>query len=49
MRLANNLSKVTLKRGKEAVTGRMGLAWMVDGLRHFGLNEMVSDGYRQEK
>ncbi len=49
MRLSNNLSKVTLKKGEEAVTGRIGLGWMVDSLRHFGLKKMISDEYRQEK
>ncbi len=49
MRLSNNLFKVTLKRGEEGVTGRIGLGWMVDSLRHFGLKKMISDEYRQEK
>lgn len=41
MRLTNNLFKVTLKRGEEAVTGRMGLAWLVEAARVFGLEKMV--------
>jgi len=49
MRLTNNLSKVILKKSEEAVTGRIGLGWMVDGLRHFGLKKIISDEYRQEK
>lgn len=49
MRLSNNLSKVTLKRGEEGVTGRIGLEWMVDSLRHFGLKKMIIDQYRHEK
>ena len=49
MRLANNLSKVTLKKSEEAVTGRMGLGWMVEGLRHFGLKEMVVDEHSGKK
>ena len=49
MRLSNNLSKVTLKRGEEGITGRIGLGWMVDGLRHFGLKKMIADEHRQEK
>jgi len=49
MRLTNNLSKVTLKKGEEAVTGRMGLGWIAEGLRHFGLKEMVGDEYRQAR
>ena len=49
MRLSNNLSKVTLKKGEEAVTGRIGLGWMVDSLRHFGLKKMIVDEHRQVK
>ncbi len=49
MRLTNNLSKVTLKRGEEAVTGRIGLAWLAESLRHFGLKNIISDECRQEK
>lgn len=43
MRIANNLCKVTLKKGEEAVTGRMGLGWVAESLRHFGLKKMVVD------
>lgn len=49
MRLTNNLSKVTLKKGEEAVTGRIGLGWMVESLRHFGLKKIIADEYCQEK
>ena len=49
MRLTNNLSKVTLKRGEEGVTGRIGLGWMVESLRHFGLKEIINDEHCQEK
>jgi hypothetical protein len=49
VRLTNNLSKVTLKKGEEAVTGRMGLGWMVESLRHFGLKKMIADEHCQEK
>ncbi len=49
MRIANNLSKVTLKRGEEAVTGRIGLGWMAEGLKHFGLKKIIADEYTQEK
>ena len=49
MRITNNLCKVTLKKGEEAVTGRMGLAWMTESLRHFGLKEIIVDEHRREK
>jgi hypothetical protein len=49
VRLSNNLSKVTLKRGEEGVTGRIGLGWMVDSLRHFGLKKMIADEHWQGK
>jgi hypothetical protein len=49
MRIANNLSKVTLKRGEEAVTGRIGLGWMAEGLKHFGLKKIIAAEYTQEK
>jgi hypothetical protein len=49
MKITNNLYKVTLKKGEEAVTGRMGLGWMTESLRHFGLKKMIADEHRQEK
>jgi hypothetical protein len=49
VRLTNNLSKVTLKKGEEAVTGRIGLGWMVESLRHFGLKKIIADEHCQEK
>jgi hypothetical protein len=49
MKIANNLYKVTLKKSEEAVTGKMGLGWMVDSLRHFGIKKMVSDEHGEEK
>lgn len=49
MRLTNNLFKVTLKRGEEGVTGRMGLGWMVESLRHFGLKQSIIDVYGNKK
>ena len=45
MRLANNLSKVTLKMSKEAVTGKMGLGWMMHAMKDFGVERMISDEY----
>ena len=49
MRITNNLCKVTLKKGEEAVTGRIGLGWMVESLRHFGLKKIIAGEFRQEK
>ena len=45
MRLANNLSKVTLKMSKESVTGKMGLSWMTHAMSDFGVERMISDEY----
>jgi len=47
--ITNNLSKVTLKKGEEAVTGKIGLGWMVESLRHFGLKKIIKDEYSQKK
>lgn len=49
MRIANNLSRVTLKKGEEAVTGRMGLGWMVGSLNHFGFKKIILGEHRQAK
>ncbi len=49
MKITNNLRKVTLKMDKGAVTGRMGLGWLVDGMRHFGLKKMILDEHGREK
>lgn len=49
MKIANNLSKVTIKKSKEAVTGKIGLGWMADSLRHFGLKKMVTDEHGVKK
>jgi hypothetical protein len=43
MKIANNLNKVELKKVEENVTGRMGLGWMAECLRHFGIKGMVCD------
>ena len=43
MKITNNLRKVTLKMDKGAVTGRMGLGWMAESMKHFGLKKMVAD------
>ena len=49
MKIANNLFRVTLKKSEEAVTGRIGLGWMAESLRHFGLRKMILEEHRQEK
>ncbi len=49
MRLSINLSKVTLKMSKEDVTGKMGLSWLMHSVRHFGLEGIISDEYRDKK
>lgn len=49
MRLAINLSKVTLKMSKEAVTGKMGLSWLVHCMEHFGLKKIISDEYGSQR
>lgn len=49
MKIANNLSKVTLKRSEEGVTSRMGLVWMAESMKHFGMKEMVSVEYDRGK
>ena len=49
MKIANNLYKVELKKSEEAVTGKMGLGWMVESLRHFGLKGMIIDEHGQQK
>lgn len=49
MKITNNLRKVTLKMDQEAVTGRMGLGWLVEGMNHFGIKKMISDEYGDKK
>jgi hypothetical protein len=48
MRLAINLSKVELKMSEDAVTGKMGLAWLSHGMKAFGVEKIISDGYRKK-
>ena len=43
MKIANNLYKVELKKSEEAVTGKIGLGWMAESLRHFGIKKMIRD------
>ena len=45
MNLTINLSKVELKKSKDAVTGKMGLSWLVHAMKDFGVKEMISDEY----
>ena len=47
MKLANNLSKVELKKSKDAVTGKMGLGWLVHAMNDFGVKRMISDEYKK--
>jgi DDE family transposase len=49
MKIANNLYKVELKKSEEAVTGKIGLGWMAESMRHFGLRKIVSDEHKGEK
>lgn len=49
MRIANNLSRVTLKKGEEALTGRMGLGWLEGSLNHYGLKKIILEEHWQAK
>ncbi len=49
MKITNNLRNVELKMDKGAVTGRMGLGWLVEGMKHFGVRKMMLDEHGQEK
>ena len=49
MKIPNNLSKVELKKSEEGVTSRMGLVWMAESLKHFGLKKLVSVEYDRVK
>lgn len=48
MKLTNNLSKVELKMSKDAVTGRMGVAWLTHSMKAFGAEKIISDGYKKK-
>jgi hypothetical protein len=39
------LSKVELKKSKDAVTGKMGLSWMTHAMKDFGVKKMIRDEY----
>ena len=45
MRLSVNLSKVELKRGKESVTGRIGLGWVMHCAKDYGLKKVIDEEY----
>lgn len=49
MRLTVKLSKVELKRGKESVTGRIGLGWVVHCAEDFGLKKIIDEEYSKGK
>jgi hypothetical protein len=49
MKITNNLRRVELKKSEEAVTGRMGLGWMAESLRHFGFKKLVIDEFLSKK
>jgi hypothetical protein len=49
MKIANNLYKVELKKSEEAVTGKIGLGWLAESMRHFGLKKFVVDEHRGQK
>jgi len=49
MRLAINLSKVELKMSEASVTGRIGLAWVMHAMKHFGVKKIVFDEYGDRK
>ena len=48
MKLTKNLSKVELKMSKDAVTGKMGLSWLTHSMKSFGVEKIISDGYRKK-
>jgi len=48
MKLTNNLSKVELKMSQDAVTGKMGLSWLTHSMKAFGVEKIISDGYRKK-
>ena len=49
MKIANNLSKVTLKKSEENITGRIGLGWMAQSLTHFGLKGMITNEHGERR
>ena len=49
MRLTVKLSKVELKRGKDSITGRIGLGWVKHCAEDFGIKKMVETEYSKGK
>ena len=49
MRLTVKLAQVELKRGKESITGRMGLGWVKHCAEDFGIKRMVEAEYAKGK
>ncbi|VAW11418.1 hypothetical protein MNBD_BACTEROID05-545 [hydrothermal vent metagenome] len=49
MKLTVNLSKVELKRGKDSITGRIGLSWVTHCAEDFGLRKIVEKEYAKGK
>jgi hypothetical protein len=47
MKLTKNLSKVELKKGLDAVTGKMGLSWLMHAMKDFGVEKLISDEYEK--
>jgi hypothetical protein len=45
MNLTINLSKVEIKKSKDAVTGKMGLSWLTHAMKDFGIETIISDEY----
>ncbi len=48
MKLTKKLSKVELKMSKDAVTGKMGLSWLMHSMKSFGVEKIISDGYKKK-
>jgi hypothetical protein len=45
MKILKNYSKIELKSDKNGITGRMGLGWIVQSMRHFGLERLIKEIY----
>ena len=45
MKSTNNLCKVELKKSEDAVTGKMGLSWLTQAMKGFGVEKIISDEY----
>jgi hypothetical protein len=49
MKLTKKLSQVEIKKSKEAVTGRMGLGWLVHCLKDYGIVRMIVTEHGKQK